>query len=160
MLSGNLTGRRISLAVGAMAVMIAAQPAPAQTVEVKNAWVRGTVAGQSVSGAFMDITSRTPARLVAASSPAIKDVQIHNMKVEGGIMKMYQVDGVGLPAGTTVKLAPGGYHVMLMNLRQPLAQGQRIPLKLTFERADKQRETIDVQAKVRDVKGEAQKHAH
>jgi copper(I)-binding protein len=77
------------------------------------------------------------------------------MKVEGGVMKMYPVDGVDLPAGKTVKLAPGGYHVMLMGLNAPLQAGRSIPVKLTFELADKKRETIDLNIEVRDIKGGA-----
>jgi copper(I)-binding protein len=68
---------------------------------------------------------------------------------------MYPVDGVDLPAGKTVKLAPGGYHVMLMGLNAPLQAGRSIPVKLTFELADKKRETIDLNIEVRDIKGGA-----
>ena len=128
----------------------------AQSVEVNEAWVRGTVQGQSATGAFMDLTSKNNARLISASSPAAKTVEVHNMKVEGGVMKMYPVDGVDLPAGKTVKLAPGGYHVMLMGLNAPLQAGRSIPVKLTFELADKKRETIDLNIEVRDIKGSSQ----
>jgi copper(I)-binding protein len=81
------------------------------------------------------------------------------MKMENGIMKMFPVDGIDLPANKSVKLAPGGYHVMLMNLKQQLKAGDRVPLKLTFEMADKKRETLDVTAEVREVTG-APKHGH
>ena len=128
----------------------------AQSVEVNEAWVRGTVQGQNATGAFMELTSKSNARLVNASSPAAITVVVHNMKVEGGVMKMYPVDGVDLPAGKTVKLAPGGYHVMLMGLNAPLQAGRSIPVKLTFELADKKRETIDLNIEVRDIKGGAQ----
>ena len=127
----------------------------AQSVEVKEAWVRGTVQGQSATGAFMELTSKNNARLISASSPAAKTVEVHNMKVEGGVMKMFPVDGLDLPAGKTVKLAPGGYHVMLMGLNAPLQAGRSIPVKLTFELADKKRETIDLNIEVRDIKGGA-----
>ena len=128
----------------------------AQSVEVNEAWVRGTVQGQNATGAFMELTSKSNARLVNASSPAAKTVEVPNMKVEGGVMKMYPVDGVDLPAGKTVKLAPGGYHVMLMGLNAPLQAGRSIPVKLTFELADKKRETIALNVEVRDLKGNAQ----
>jgi len=81
-------------------------------------------------------------------------VQIHNMKMEGGVMKMFAVDGVDLPANQTVKLAPGGYHVMLMDLKQQLKAGDHVPLKLTFEMADKKRETVELSVEVREVTGE------
>jgi copper(I)-binding protein len=134
-------------------------PVAAQSVEVKGAWIRGTVSGQKGTGAFMELTSRQAARLVAAASPAAGAVEIHSMKMEGGVMKMFAVDGVNLPANQTVKLAPGGYHVMLMDLKQTLKAGDRVPLKLTFEMADKKRETVDLSVEVRAVTGE-KKHGH
>lgn len=127
----------------------------AQSVEVKEAWVRGTVQGQNATGAFMELTSKSNARLINASSPAAKTVEVHNMEVESGVMKMYPVDGVDLPAGKTVKLAPGGYHVMLMGLNTPLQAGRSIPVKLTFELADRKRESIELNVEVRDLNGNA-----
>lgn len=125
--------------------------AMAQSVAVKDAWIRGTVQGQSATGAFMELTGKSSARLVGADSPAAKTVEVHNMKIENGVMKMFPVDGIDVPAGKTVKLAPGGYHVMLMGLHKPLAEGQKVPLKLTFELANKKRETLDLNIEVRKV---------
>lgn len=133
--------------------------AQAQTVEIKEAWVRGTVPAQKATGAFMDITGKSAVRLVAADSPVAGKTEIHNMTMEKGVMKMFPVEGIDVPAGKTVKLAPGGYHVMLFNLKQELKAGERVPLKLTFEHADKKRETIDLSVEVRAVTGE-RKHAH
>jgi hypothetical protein len=140
-------------------VLGAAQSAAAQSVDVKGAWIRGTVPGQSATGAFMEITSRGPARLVAVASPAANAAEIHHMKMEGGIMKMDAVDGVDLPANKTVKLAPGGYHVMLLDLKHTLKAGDRVPLKLTFELPGRKRETVDLSVEVREVTGE-KKHGH
>jgi hypothetical protein len=134
---------------------LVAANASAQTVEIKDAWIRGTVAGQKASGAFMSLTSRAPARLVAAASPVAGVVEIHNMKMEGNVMKMFAVDGIDLPANRTVKLAPGGYHVMLMGLKRTLKAGDRVPLKLTFELAGKKRETMEIDVEVRPVTGES-----
>ena len=135
--------------------------AHAQEVSVKDAWIRGTVQGQSATGAFMEITGKSNARLVGAASPAAKVVEVHNMKVENGVMKMFPVTGIDLPAGKPVKLAPGGYHVMLMDLQKPLNAGDRVPLKLTFELANKKRETVDLSVEVRDIKGQpAPQHKH
>jgi copper(I)-binding protein len=89
------------------------------------------------------------------ASPVAKTVEVHNMTVENGVMKMFPVEGVDLPAGKPVKLAPGGYHVMLINLQKPLNAGDKVPLKLTFELANKKRETVDLTVDVRDVKGNA-----
>jgi hypothetical protein len=150
---------RVLAVCGALWCALVGVNAKAQPVEVKEAWIRGTVAGQKASGAFMSLTSRSPARLVAAASPVAGVVEIHNMKMEGNVMKMFAVDGIDLPANRTVKLAPGGYHVMLMELRQTLKAGDRVPLKLTFEMADKKRETLDVTVEVRDVTG-TPKHGH
>lgn len=131
----------------------------AQSVEVKEAWIRGTVPGQKASGAFMELTSKRAARLVAVASPAAAVVEIHSMKMEGGVMKMFAVDGVDLPANQTVKLGPGGYHVMMQDLKQTLKAGERVPLKLTFEMSDKTRETLELNVEVRELTG-APKHSH
>jgi copper(I)-binding protein len=150
---------RVLLACGILACALTAAGAQAQPVEVKDAWIRGTVSGQKATGAFMSLTSRTPARLVAAASPAAGVVEIHNTRMEGGVMRMTAVGGVELPANRTVKLAPGGYHVMLMDLKRTLKAGERVPLKLTIETAGKKRETIELDVEVRHVTGEP-KHAH
>ncbi len=142
-------------------VLLAAAPAYAQEVSVKDAWIRGTVQGQSATGAFMELTGKSNARLIGAASPAAKTVEVHNMKVENGVMKMFPVDGVDLPAGKTVKLAPGGYHVMMMGLQKPLNAGDQVPLRLTFELPNKKRETIEFAVEVRDLKGQpAKPHKH
>lgn len=126
----------------------------AQSVEVRDAWIRGTVPAQRATGAFMELTGKSNARLVAVESPAAGVVEIHNMSMKDGVMRMFPVDGVDVPAGKTVKLAPGGYHVMLMALKQQMKAGDSVPLKLTFELADKKRETVDLAVEVRDIKGE------
>lgn len=154
-----VSGMRVFLAWSMLGCALWAASAQAQPIEVKDAWIRGTVGGQKATGAFMSLTSRAPARLVAASSPAAGAVEIHSMKMDGGVMRMSAVDGVELPANQTVKLAPGGYHVMLMDLKRTLKTGERVPLRLTFELAGKKRETVEVEVEVRTVTGET-KHAH
>ena len=154
----NVSVIHILARVAAVMVLSAACPAMAETIEVKDAWIRGMVDGQSATGAFMEITSKVSMRLVSVSSPSIKVTQMHNMTMDGGVMKMFQVDGIDLPAGAPVKLAPGGYHVMLMNLPKPLIQGQHIPMRLTFELPNKQRRTLDIRVEVRDITGEPKKH--
>jgi len=147
------------LAAACLMVVLPLACAHGQTIEVKDAWIRGTVPGQTSTGAFMNITSQVPARLVGAASPAAAVVQIHKMTMEGGVMKMFQVDGIDLPANRTVSLASGGYHVMFLELKRELKAGDRVPLKLTFELADKKRETLELAVEVRDVTGE-KKHGH
>jgi len=133
--------------------------AQSTTVKVEDAWVRGTVASQKATGAFMRITPSANARLVSVSSPAAGVVEIHEMAMEKDVMRMRQVPGLDLAAGRTVELKPGGYHVMLMDLKQPLKGGDSVPLTLTFEDATKQRFTQEVEAPVQALgAGAAMKH--
>jgi copper(I)-binding protein len=148
----------LAAAIALLWTFLGPATALAQSVEVKGAWIRGTVPGQKGTGAFMEITSSSRGRLVAVASPVANAVEIHSMKMEGGVMKMLAVDGVDLPAKQTVKLAPGGYHVMLMDLRQTLKAGDRVPLKLTFEVAGGKRETVDLAVEVREVTGAHKGH--
>ncbi len=144
----------------ALALSCGAWGVNAQSVEVKGAWVRGTVAAQKATGAFMEITGKSAVRLLSAESPAAASVEIHNMTLQNGVMKMFPVDGIDIPAGKTVKLASGGYHVMLMGLKQQMKPGERVPLKLTFELADKKRESLELSVEVRDIKGERHNAHH
>ncbi|WP_163837265.1 copper chaperone PCu(A)C, partial [Providencia stuartii] len=82
-------------------------------------WVRATVAPQKATGAFMQLTASKAVKVVAASSPVAAMVEIHEMKMEDGVMKMRAVDALALPAGQPVALKPGSYHVMLMGLQRP-----------------------------------------
>src|SRR5688572_20670287 len=134
-------------------MLLAACSAFAQSIEVKDAWVRGTVPAQKATGAFMEITGKSAVRLIGAASPLADTVEIHNMTMQNGVMKMFQVQGIDVPAGKTIKLAPGGYHVMMMGLKQQMKPGQRVPLDLLIETADKKRDTISLQVEVRDIAG-------
>ena len=128
----------------------------AQTpVQVEEAWVRGTVAQQKATGAFMRLTAQQNARLVAAESPVAGVVEIHEMAMDNNVMKMRAVPGLDLAAGRPVELKPGGYHVMLMDLKQPVKAGDRVPLTLVFEDAAKQRftQTVDVPVKALSASG-------
>lgn len=123
------------------------------TVKVEDAWVRGTVATQTASGAFMRLTPSANARLVSASSSVAGVVEIHEMAMEKDIMRMRQVPGLDLAAGRTLELKPGGYHVMLMDLKQPLKGGESVPITLVFEDQAKKRFTQDIQAPVTALGG-------
>lgn len=124
-------------------------------IEIKSPWVRGTVAGQMATGAFMEVSSKSGAALVGAASPVAGVTEIHEMKMDGGVMKMRAVARLDLPAGKPVILGPGGYHVMLMNLKQTIKTGDSVPLTLQFEGKDKKVEMIEVVAEVRDLTGKA-----
>jgi periplasmic copper chaperone A len=106
-----------------------------QPVQVTGAWVRATVPGQKGSGAFMKITSRTATRLVGVSSPLAGVAEVHEMKMDGDVMKMRAVAALDLPAGKTVDFKSGGYHLMLMDLKQNLPSGSTVPLVLRFRDA-------------------------
>ena len=107
----------------------------AQTVEVKDSWARATVPGQKATGAFMKLTAKDGTKLVSASSPVAGVTEVHEMKMEGDVMKMRAIPGLELPAGKTVELKPGGYHVMLMDLKSTLQKETTIPLTLVFKDA-------------------------
>jgi copper(I)-binding protein len=121
----------------------------AAQVAVSGPWVRGTVPGQSATGAFMSLKAPSDETLVGASSPVAQVVEIHEMKMDAGVMKMSAVDRVPLPAGKVVDLSPGGYHVMLMGIRQPLAAGETVPITLTFEDKAGKKTSVEVRAPVR-----------
>jgi periplasmic copper chaperone A len=125
----------------------------AQTVKVEEPWVRGTVASQKATGAFMRLTPEKNARLVAASSPVAGVVEIHEMAMEKDVMKMRQIPGLDLAAGRTTELKPGGYHVMLMDLKQPVKGGETVPITLVFEDDAKKRFTQDIKASVTALGG-------
>jgi copper(I)-binding protein len=140
------------------AFLAAAAPALAQ-VSVNDPWVRATVPQQKTTGAFMRITAAKDSRLVAVQSPLAGTVEIHEMKMENNVMKMRAVAGIDLPAGKTVELAPSGYHVMLMDLKQPMKEGESVPLTLVVEGKDKKRETVEIKAQVRPLNASG-KNAH
>lgn len=146
---------RIALAA---LTLLAAVGAQAQTA-VKDPWVRATVAQQGATGAFMTLTSTAGGELVGAASPVAGVVEVHEMKMEGNVMKMAAVDKLALPAGKAVELKPGGYHVMLMALKKEIKAGDAVPLTLTVKTADGKTEKVEVSATARAV-GTAPAAAH
>ena len=125
-------------------------------LRVSNAFARATPPGAKVTGAFMSIVNqgKDADRLVAASSPVAGVVEIHEMAMEGGVMKMRAVTGIDLKPGATLEMRPGGYHVMLEELKQPLKQGDQIPVLLTFEKAG----TMEIKVKVEAMGAAARTH--
>jgi periplasmic copper chaperone A len=123
----------------------------AQTT-VKEAWVRGTIAQQKATGMFAQITSTSGGKLVSATSPAAGVVEIHEMSMEGNVMKMRALpNGLDLPAGKTVELKPGGYHVMLMDLKKPMNPGETVAVSLVIEGKDGKKETVEIQAPIKPL---------
>ncbi|PKO59020.1 MAG: hypothetical protein CVU24_16115 [Betaproteobacteria bacterium HGW-Betaproteobacteria-18] len=127
--------KSLMTAVALLATTLGAFAAGA-AVDVKNPWARVTVKGQMATGVFMTLTAKEGGKLVAVASPVAGVVQVHEMKMEEGVMKMAEVKGgLDLPAGKAVELKPGGYHVMLMDLKAPLVKGTVLPLTLVFKDA-------------------------
>jgi len=133
--------------------------AAAQPVTVNDAWVRAPAPGQKVAAAYLELTSRVNLSLVAVASPAAAAVELHSTAVEGGVMKMRPVGRIELPAGKAVKLAPGGLHAMLVDLKQPLKAGDKVQLTLTVQRADNaSRSTFTISAVVREAAADPPHH--
>jgi len=140
--------------------MLAVQPAWANSIAVREAWVRTTVPGQTVASAYMEITARDAARLVAVRSPISPRVEIHWMQMDGDVMRMREVGTIDLPKKITVTLKPGGYHLMLLNLRKPIMAGDKITLSLIVETKGK-REVLTVDAIAQDRQTASDhEHAH
>lgn len=116
-----------------------------------DAWVRGTVAAQKTTGAFLTLESTEDAKLVGVSTPAAKSAEIHESRQTQGRVQMNEVDEVPLPAGRRVELKPGGYHVMLVDLARPLGEGDNVPLTLTIEDKRGKRTQLEVRAPVRPL---------
>ena len=144
----------------ALSLMLCGAAAQAD-VTVKDAWVRGTTPAQKATGAFLQITSSDAAALLSASSPLAGVVEIHTMRMEDGVMKMRPIAKLDLPAGKGVTLAPGGNHIMLMDLKQQMKKGDVVPITLKIEGKDKQVQTFEIKAEVRDLAAPAtMDHGH
>ena len=155
--------RRLVLALGLLALPIvsAAQPA---AVRAEQPWARATAPRQTVGGVYVTLISPVDDRLLGASSPVAGHAEVHEMTMDGNVMRMRELPaGLRLPAGQAVALTPGGLHMMLVDLRQPLVAGQAIPVQLRFEHApplDLQVPVAPVGAKAPDMAAPAMEHAH
>lgn len=118
--------------------------AHAGNLTVSKAWVRPAVSGQQVSGAYMDLVAKRPAKLVKIESPVADAVEIHRMGMNDGVMEMREIETIDLPANQIVRLHPGDYHLMLIDLKKPLKPGERVPLKLTLLNANGRTETLSI----------------
>lgn len=143
--------KSIRIHVAAALLALSSASALAADLEVKTPWVRGTVVGQKATGAFMELSSPAGTTIVGASSPVAGITEIHEMKMDGDVMKMRPLPRLDVPAGKPVSLVPGGYHVMLLDLKQQLKKGDVVPLTLQVESKDKKLTTVEVKAEVRDL---------
>jgi len=134
----------------------------AQNVSVQSAWARATVQGQKATGAFMTLTAKTATTLVGVSTSVAGVAEVHEMKMDNNVMQMRALpDGLALPAGKAVALQPGGYHVMLMDLKLPLQKDTTIPLTLRFKDAKGVESSLEIKVPVSQVApGGGQKHQH
>jgi copper(I)-binding protein len=137
----------LALAAGLILASSVVASAAAQSggIEIKDAWARATPGGAETAGVYVTIVSASIDRLTGVSTPAAQKAELHQMTMDGGVMKMRQVDAIDLPAGQAVTLKPGGYHIMLTGLAQPLREGQTFPLTLTFEKAGPREVTVKVE---------------
>ena len=134
-----------------------AQSTKVGSVQIENAYTRSTVPGQMAAGGFMKIENKGAVdQLISASSPVAGEVQLHEMAMEGNVMKMRQVKEVVVPAGGAVELKPGGMHLMFINIKAPLTAGETVPVKLKFAKAGEVEVKMPVNAM--GAQGGAMKH--
>jgi periplasmic copper chaperone A len=143
-------GRIAAAILLCLSVPAVAQEFRAGPLTIDRAWSRATPPAAKVGAGYLVVTNggQTPDRLTAASSPAAGRVEVHEMQMDGGVMRMRELaQGLAVPPGASVELKPGGYHLMLMELRAPLAAGATVPVTLVFERAGR----VDIQLRVEPV---------
>src|SRR6202140_3300084 len=141
--------------IAAVAMLCSSLAAPARAEEVKagdlvisQAWSRATPGGAKVGGGYLIIENKgsAPDRLIGGSADVADKIQVHEMATNNGVMTMRPLDkGLVIEPGKTVKLAPGGYHLMLLDLKSPLKQGDKVLVMLEFEKAGKVKLSLDVQ---------------
>ena len=141
-----LVGLACSLALSAQAASTA--KAASVDVQVMAPWIRPAVKGQSGTGGYMRLLSPTGTTLVGFSSPVAGVAELHEMSMEGDVMRMRPVPSLPLPAGQAIELKPGGYHLMLMRLKKPLKVGEQVPLTLRFKAAGGQSRTMSIRAPI------------
>ncbi|MSQ18057.1 MAG: copper chaperone PCu(A)C [Betaproteobacteria bacterium] len=140
---------RLAMTIGCMFASVLAQA----QVTVSEPWIRATVGGQKVAGGYLQIKSERDTALVGVKSPAAANVEVHEMAMVDNVMRMRALQKLDVPAGRSVELKPGGYHLMLIDIKEPMKVGAKVPLQLTFEDKDKKRETVEVTAEVRPLSG-------
>jgi periplasmic copper chaperone A len=144
----NLSKLALAALLIGFVVPALAQGAGNTSITVEQPWARATPTGAKTGAVYMTLTNKsgTADRLTGASSDVADKLQIHEMKVENGVMQMHEIPGgLPIPAGGSVVLKPGSYHVMLIGLKKPLTAGEKIPLTLTFEKVGNISVTVPVQ---------------
>ena len=152
-----LRTRLLPLVVAFLAVPAAAQDYRVGSLEIGHPWTRATAPTAPTGGGFLTVTNKgaTPDKLISAKSAAAETVQIHEMKMDGNVMRMRELDkGLEIPPGATVTLKPGGYHIMFMELKAPFAKDTKIPVTLVFEKSG----SIDIELPVQAIGAQPGKH--
>jgi hypothetical protein len=134
----------------ALVILTFAASAQAEVI-VKDAWIRATVPQQKVGGVFLQIECSSDAKLIEAHSDAAASAELHEMKFDNNIMRMRAIEQLELPAGKSITLKPGGYHLMLMGLKNQVKVGDVIPLTLVIENKDKKRQTVQVKVVAKPI---------
>lgn len=139
------------LAAAALATFLLALAGPAVLAQesgprIEHPWARATPGQSKTGAAYVTIAAGSVAdKLIAVSTPVAGKTELHTASNDNGVMKMRPVDAIALPAGQTVELKPGGFHMMMLDLKQPLKEGERFPLTLVFEKAGKREVEVEVE---------------
>ena len=142
--------RTAVMALGSLLISGMAWAHPdAAHVKVENAWARASVPGQQASGAFMRLTAEEPLKLVGVETSAAGVAEVHEMKMEGDVMRMRAIESLDLPKGVAVDLKPGGYHLMLQQLKAPLVKDSQVSVTLIFKDAKGEQSRLNLQLPVR-----------
>jgi copper(I)-binding protein len=152
---GLLMIATVPMLLGSMAGLAKETP----TVQIDNAWVRPTNAGQSVGAAYMTLTSKEALELVAVTSDLTESVEIHSMTMDNGVMKMRKLNALSLKANEPYALAPGGFHLMLFDLKKPLLVGEKVHFNLQFNTKTNASFSLAIEAIVKEPE-DANTHQH
>ena len=148
----------VSLLLFCFALPVSAQQNASALPTISDVWVKATIPGGSVSGAYMHIKSAVRVKLIKVESPAAGLIELHESKITNGVMEMKAVDGVEIPTGKSVTLKPGGMHVMMMKIAKPIIVGDKVPLTLTFMGPDKKSFQVKVDAVAKEKDGGPHQH--
>ena len=148
----------VSLLLFCFALPVSAQQNASALPTISDVWVKATIPGGSVSGAYMHIKSAARVKLIKVESPAAGLIELHESKITNGVMEMKAVDGVEIPTGKSVTLKPGGMHVMMMKIAKPIIVGDKVPLTLTFMGPDKKSFQVKVDAVAKEKDGGPHQH--
>ena len=148
----------VSLSLFCVALPVFAQQNSSALPTISDVWVKATIPGGSVSGAYMQIKSAATVKLIKVESPAAGLIELHESKMTNGVMEMNAVDGVDIAAGKSVTLKPGGMHVMMMKIAKPIVVGDKVPLTLTFMGPGKNSFQVKVDAVAKEKDGGPHQH--